>query len=164
MQNRCFLLAGLVLLPTFSASAQQPMRSDSAAVYTRADSAAVFARAVERILAADSARNFRTGAKAPLRLVEVPEEPWAAPAVQRLRTMERPGEDGEIVTVSTPRFDGDKAVVDERRHHCSQLGPNYSHVYSYQFVRADTGWQDWFELGGRADMVCFFEVVRDSQP
>lgn len=164
MPHRSFFLAGLVLLPTFSASAQQPTRPDSAAVYTRADSVAVFARAVVRILAADSARNFRTGAKAPLRLVKVPKEPWAAPAVQRLRTMERPGDDGEIVTVSAPRFNGDKAVVEEHRRHCSQLGPNYAHIYSYEFVRADTGWQDWFELSSWPDMVCVFEAVRDSQP
>lgn len=159
MQHRCFLLAGLVLLPKLSANAQQPTRSDSTAIYTRADSAAVFARAVERILAADSARNMRLGANAPLRLIKVPEESWAAPAVERLRRMERPGEDGELVTVSAPWFGGIGADVTETRRHCSLLGPNYAHAYVYYFVRADTGWQYMFEGRARVDMVCAIKVI-----
>lgn len=95
MQRRCFLLAGLVLLPTLGANAQQPTRSDSAVIYTRADSAAFFALAVERILAADPARNMRLGANAPLRIIRVPQGAWAAPSAERLRTMERPGVDSK---------------------------------------------------------------------
>jgi hypothetical protein len=130
--NRAGLLVvGLAFLAARGMCAQQP---------TEADSAAVFALAVERIIASDSIGHIQ-GSGPPVRLSEAPKAAWAARAVARLRTIERPGAEPELLSVTAPQFTGDTAVVYESRHRCYPGGYMGGTGTEYMFVRTAEGWQ-----------------------
>lgn len=124
-------MAGLTLLTTRDARAQQP---------TEADSAAVFALAVEEIVAADSMSQAPDSAR-PVRLANVSRSAWAASAVARLRTLERPGTGPEELSVTGPEFAGDTARVYESRLRCYASGFMGGTQTEYVFVRAGAGWE-----------------------
>jgi hypothetical protein len=140
------LLAGFAFLLAGVARAQQP---------TEADSAAVLTLAAERIIMLDSTRMAYDDSVQLRRVVDGPEAAWAAPALERLRTLERPGEELEWLSVSAPQFKGDTALVYEHRRQCRVGRAAHGREYEHRFVRTAEGWKPLLSgLSAIVDEVC----------
>ena len=151
--RQVLLLLGLAFLMARSVGAQVP---------TEADSAAVLALAVEQIISLDSVHS-RPGSEQLRRVVRAPQAAWAAPALARLRTLERPGDELGWLSVLAPEFKGDTALVYENRLQCRVGRAAQGRLYEHRFVRSAEGWKLLFSGGGAiVDAVCF-QYVPDHE-